>query len=101
MLALLVALIFAASEFIDVVLIEEQLQRIEVFDERLQSALGDRVVDPLTGKVIAFHQRGDGESNLAVVGVWLGQLGDNERSAGGHQSDAGKGQRKTSESRGA
>ena len=72
LLDLLVELVFAAIEFVDVALVEEQLQRVEIFDERFQRSLGDLVVDPLTGEVVALHQRGDRERDLPVVLRWAG-----------------------------
>ena len=82
-------------ELVDVALVEEQLERIEVLDERLQAALGDRVVQPLAGEMLPFHQRRDGERDLAVGGVRLRRLGvaidaARDSESGGQQCQARK-----------
>jgi len=82
-LDLLVELVFAPIEFLNVGLVEEQFERVEVLDECFQRALRNRVVDSLTGEVVAFHQRGNRERDLPVVGVGLSRLGEQGLAAGG------------------
>ena len=69
------------AEFVDVALVEEQLERVEILDERLEATLRNRVVEPLAREVVPFHQRRDGERDLAVGGVRLSRLGGGDDAA--------------------
>ncbi len=78
-LQLIIERVFAAIKVVDVALIKEQLERIEVLDERFQSTFGDLIIEMMTGEVVAFHQRGNGERDRPVGRGWLCWAGQNGR----------------------
>ena len=70
-LELVVELLLLRHELIDVALVEEQLERIELLDERGQRPLRNLIVQPVAREMLALHQHRNDADDLPVGGRGL------------------------------